>query len=633
MSMLLSSQLHPSIKYPNTDQMDPADIGYECDLYKHRLLSIPVVLAIGKPHEEFAKSHGIRWWPVYLVTPDSFQHVSQIGVHESLASSGDPTDLTLVLNKYATRKLFTAYQDGEPDEQGREDGEKPEDKEPEEQGREERETKTNVAAWLSGTYTLATDEAADAPANWLQKFLRSNQYAIEETAADHTFMSILARAYLTVGMTVSVAEVRNRLAQDTTVAVFQAAKRQYDVATTNIKDVSAQSVRLVSVNDDLKNQSLATIDRDKRRELREQQETLRVQHEALKQQMARHKRQLVKVKHLKEITTVEEFRQQIRAGVAPIQEAELGQLERLLRVKFILFRQTAFKDEDMAHVIYTASDPNMDPLLKAMGQFYPQWYVMLATDLTEKLYYVCTYRGTAVFKPNQLPKEVITVISNMCLEQQGGAFALIPPDFSAKAALKSGGPAADNTVQLIVGHKLTTSVLAGHLGGEQGTEDTLVNYATLDEYPQWRQMLDDSWEAPIQVDQREWPTVDHYVVAMRYQKGHPEVVQLLSTSADDDPSDAGKPQTWAWLQKFVSPSGKYKKVQIRPPDWVPDSEYLLREDGHRLRALTAKFQQHPELVPVLKATKTAHLSKFVYFNPPTACTQLMDLRKQYHLQG
>lgn len=131
------------------------------------------------------------------------------------------------------------------------------------------------------------------------------------------------------------------------------------------------------------------------------------------------------------------------------------------------------------------------------------------------------------------------------------------------------------------------------------------DFTALAKIPNWRQMLCNDYEAPFMLDNIEWKTVDHYLIASQYR--HQSMVNEFAN----------------YQKAFeIHKSKKYNGKKI-----PTDEDYKQREKQEMYHALYAKFTQHPELSRVLHATNDAKLLYRVNKQVKVDFTELMWLRQ------
>ena len=141
------------------------------------------------------------------------------------------------------------------------------------------------------------------------------------------------------------------------------------------------------------------------------------------------------------------------------------------------------------------------------------------------------------------------------------------------------------------------------------------------ERKEWRKMLDDSWaKAKFQVQDKEWASIEHYLLAIPFKDKDQHMYEQLSLSSNSDIS-SDLPKAKKAAKENSKRKGKaMDKIQALDPDL---------EKQYRIEALRAKFTQNADLTTLLVHTKMSKLMKLVqYGEPPEPDIELMKLRKE-----
>jgi len=144
---------------------------------------------------------------------------------------------------------------------------------------------------------------------------------------------------------------------------------------------------------------------------------------------------------------------------------------------------------------------------------------------------------------------------------------------------------------------------------------------------EWRRKLDDSYEAPFNMDGMRWNTVTHYFLGSQFKKGFPDFYKEFSLDSNSDISKDLKKARAAG-----SESGKLDKKLIRDEKIKIDPDFYElgvepRHERERKHALEAKFTQNLDLLQTLMSTKNAKLMQFRRGKEPLVDELLMKVRK------
>lgn len=139
------------------------------------------------------------------------------------------------------------------------------------------------------------------------------------------------------------------------------------------------------------------------------------------------------------------------------------------------------------------------------------------------------------------------------------------------------------------------------------------DYKELAAIPDWRKKLSNFWVAPINVDGKNWNTVEHYFQATKLAIANPEAANELSLDSGSELSKG---------DGDLARSSR-KLIELNP-------QQLKNWDGMKSKVLekglAAKFSQHPELGQLLLATKNAQLWHGTPRSPKTQQVELERVR-------
>ena len=194
-------------------------------LYEVELIGEKVVVAVGKPKYSFV-DNAIVYFPAYLVKDDKV--ILQIGVYEILEESlpnMTDEDGDLDLGKVSKPLLYDFV-----------------------------DVPTLAAASVTDDDELADDidaavkEDADESKssydasgsdNWVQRFMHNNSYGIKDNeGGGDCFFSTIRDGLATVGKTVTVAELRNRLSNAATPELYEQYKILHDATSSEVKSAN-----------------------------------------------------------------------------------------------------------------------------------------------------------------------------------------------------------------------------------------------------------------------------------------------------------------------------------------------------------------------------------------------------------
>ena len=162
----------------------------------------------------------------------------------------------------------------------------------------------------------------------------------------------------------------------------------------------------------------------------------------------------------------------------------------------------------------------------------------------------------------------------------------------------------DKTIFIVCNEKKEQKA-PGKEPSETIPKDRVPEFVALAKIQDWRQKLCNDFEAPFMLDDIEWKSVDHFLIAARYR--HQSIVNEFAN-----------------YQKAlqIHKNKKYNGKKI-----PQDEDFEQREKQELYHALYAKFTQHPELSRILHATKDAKLLYRLNKQTKKDFTELMWLRQ------
>ena len=393
---------------------------------------------------------------------------------------------------------------------------------------------------------------------------------------------------------------------------------------------------------------------------------------------------------MKGISTVEGFKSKIQTCAFWGDTWAISTLERLLKVKLIIFSENHFDEGDNDGVLLCTELG--DNVLERDGVFKPEFYVMLSYNGSH--YELISYKGKGALTFDSIPQEVKQMIVDKCLERHAGPYSLIP-EFSELAGRLE--PVEESVTEIEGDHKdklpafremipeddvsdeAALSLLARangnierainmHFEGNTGvpsevetapeldsmapvSSDKLVfysrsaakplpgkgmgekaepsDYKTLASFKDWRKKLDDSYRQSFQIEEQNHPDLKINYPSVKHYLLSRRVANdksMLMLFDKDSKSDIASNVEAA--EAAVSKTGLYRGKLLRPVD-VEITGKLDEDDKqrHRKTALEAKFKS-PEMARLLKATGDSKLYQHVPRSVPRLDSTLMLVRSR-----
>jgi predicted NAD-dependent protein-ADP-ribosyltransferase YbiA (DUF1768 family) len=704
---MVQSIINPSVSYPEKKGIEPQDKDHDSQLYAIDIFGVCLHVALGKGKQDYADK-GLLYYPIYLTQNEKLIRSPQIGVFEvekdradkqkeeggildeegdiDLNEVGEPLLFSFVPDMLEKlNKIKVSDDECDPDilsdkEDVKDDDDvvvDPEESEEEtETARPELEVQTKEVAEKEKS-TFDKDNVNE-DTTWINSFLENPNFRIEdnEGGGDCLFAAIrdgLAKE----GVTETVGEMRQKLADEATQQVYESYREHYDMYKTLVDESSDEISRLGKENREMKARIRKITDAEERKQFLHEAKQIEEQWKAAKAMKQETADRLSEVAFMKDITNLEDFKEAVQKCSFWGDTWAISTLEKALNVKLVLLSEEAYEEGDYANVLQ-CGQLNDDELANRVGGFNPDWYIMLSYNGIH--YQVVTYKGYGAFKFDKLPYQVKEMIIKGCLERKSGPYYIISEvrDFmeqegeaiaksiedplpvtsereeswpGIEEAIKASMvdlnpleevdivPKGDEVViegidvpppnisrqsdcEFVFSATAGDRPYPGKAPREKCTTEKIKQYASLrSAHPNWRKKLSDEWTHPIKLQGKSWQSVTHYTLANRYKLDNPDFYMQFSL---DSRSEMSKNVDMA--KAAASKSGKYKRKLLRPSDVQEDRSYTLDlAKSVRQEALKQKFGD-AQLGNLLKMTGDAKLSHAQSGQPKVEDEQLMDVR-------
>jgi hypothetical protein len=678
---MVRSKLNPDINYQEYKQLERDDADYDATMYEIELLGKEVRVAIGRGKTD---KKGVIYYPMYLINTDD-RVVKQIGVFEIRAEQvnemlDDDDDLDIdklphpLIYSFVTAGMLEAdsrgkkapisaiaqekqgdvaaatVQQEEPAQEAESEVQAQElEPEPQHDASDALRSKMKALSLPAQTKETAQAEHADYKKQpnqpWIQTHMQNNNFGItdNEGAGDCLF-AVIRDAYRTRGKYVEVPELRRKLAAEATEDVFQNYKEKHTMTADAIATTRAEMRGLVAANEKLKHRRDRTVDAKEQEAIIAESRRNAAQFKRLKSELALSKELLQDFHFMKNVNTLEDFREILKSCAFWADTWAISTLERVLRIKLILLSSERFHAGEMGGVLQCGQ--LNDRILEDQGSFEPDFYIM--AEHTGMHYKLITYKGEALLTFQEIPYDIKVMVVEKCMERNAGPYYLIPQfrtfreeelglkgveedqairDTSVPAASSalssahaSHAPLYDDAIVFQFYSKSMDKPLPGTGSGETIERADIPKFAELaKETPQWRKMLSNMWEPPgddrvkplFELDGHKWRTLDHYLQGSKFRKENPKHYLQFSLDSDSDLSKSP-----ALLN---ARDDKYKSIN-------PDADFGAREEKEREDAQYAKYSQNSYLADMLLNTRNAKLVHFRRGKPPAVCNELMRVR-------
>jgi predicted NAD-dependent protein-ADP-ribosyltransferase YbiA (DUF1768 family) len=670
---MVRSKLNPDINYREYKQLERDDADYDATMYEIELLGKEVRVAIGRGKTD---KKDILYYPLYLINTDD-RVVKQIGVFEIRADQAtavldDEDDLDIdklphpLVYSFVTAGMLEADSRGKtapvalvdasviaavglvPSSSQKEatavrpTQEEATTEEAIAEQEEDQTLRSKMKALAIPPQTKETAEAEHAEYKkqpdqpWIQTHMQNAHFGIKDNeGGGDCLFAVIRDAYRTRGKYVEVPELRRKLAAEATEDVFQNYRLNYTAASESIAATTAEMRALSDANAKLKQRLERTTEAKEQEAIIAESRRNAARFKRLKSELALTKELLQDFHFIKNVSTLEDFREMLKSCAFWADTWAISTLERILRVKLIVMSSERFRAGEMGGVLQCGQ--LNDRVLEDQGTFEPEFYVM--AEHTGSHYKLITYKDEALLTFREIPYDIKVMVTEKCMERNAGPYNLIPQfrtfreeelglrgveedqavraDHSLVPANSAHAPLYDDAIVFQFYSKSMDKPLPGTGSGETIERAAIPKFAELaKETPQWRKMLSNVWEplgddrekALFTLDDHKWRTLEHYMQGSRFRKENPKHYLKFSLDSESD------------LSKSVA------LVQDKHTDVQPDADFGTREEKEREDAQYAKYSQNSYLTDMLLNTRNAKLVQFRRGKPPIVCNELMRVR-------
>lgn len=674
---MVVSKLDSSISYPEIKKIDMNDLLTEANLYETEIKGVPVIIAIGNPKDTFIEKN-IIYYPIYLVKSNN--KVTQIGLYEIyyteqehyLDEEGELLVEKLdspVIYVYVSQEMLQDLRmiPGEDDSQkeNKKDEKNIIDNDEEEVFENENISEnisnkeiieipklrndvfTNIAGFdIPRTLDEESKEEADDIKNkykeneksvWINKFMHNNKYFIlDNEGGGDCFFNAIRDAFNHIGQQTTSGKLRKKISNEVTSDLFENYKEQYVNVSSLISKNNQDIKELETEYNKYKQLYLNTLEREKRKEYIDIAKKIQLQWDEKGREQKLNKDILKEFSFMKNINTIDEFKNLIQSCDFWAETWAISTLERMLNIKTILLSSEAYKAGDNSNVLLCGQ--LNDTLLESRGIFEPEYYIML--EYRGDHYKLIGYKKKAIFKFKELPYDIKKMVVDKCMEKNSGAFSLIP-DFLRLKRLLNKEDYNDNLQELSevnirklyndniifqFYNKSSSDKLPGKGSGEKISKEDIPLFSNLHAIKNWRRKLDNSWvdnENTFELDNHKWRSVTHYYQASKFKEENPDFYKSFASESGTELSKNAE-----MAKAAGSKNGKYNGKIIRPKEInIDPTFYGSRKDKVLEDGINAKFSQIPEMKYILLETKNALLHNYKKGAKPEISEHLMLIRE------
>jgi len=687
---MVKSNLRPQdINYDETKNIDDEDVGTESSLYEYEMSpSCTTVFALGKQKYTYSK-HEIIFFPIYLVVNERLLYrigAFEIESSELINSLDEDGDVLLdkghiLMFAHANEDLIKKSQAelmdkvaekevGNIEKQIMEDAEEVSEIEVNDEvdvmrlklPKQQLSIEKPNDRTIKGVFTINKSQKVpvslveeneqisntlkeqyneSAKNNWLERFMKNNNYGIvDNEGGGDCFFAVIRDGFQQIGHNTTVERLRTILVDEATDDIYMQYRTLYVNYLTELqtqekemKEIKKTIAEMKKRNDTIKDKKESAKIIDEVKEINKRFNKVKLQKEETKELMN-------EFKHMASIDSFDKFKDYLKTSSYWADTWAVSTMERLLNIKVIIMSIEAFEEGDLDSVLQCGQLNDSD--LEKQGNFKPDFYIM--TCYLGNHYQLITYKHKRIFKFTEIPYDIKVLVINKCMERNSGPYYLIQDFRNMKTRLglsaDEGAPGQDDEEYLVddlfdpelvfMYHaKSAGNAKAGKGSGEKIAESRLTEFNYLNKNPaakDWRRKLDDGWITVFTVDGHRWSSVEHYYLASQFKKGYPDFYLQFSL---DSGTDISKDVNLA--RAAGSKSGKLKDRVLRPKNIKIDAdfdapEFVMRNVEERQAALEAKFMQNMDLKKILAETKKAKLIHFMRGDRPITDDALMRIR-------
>ena len=615
---MVKSKLDSIIEYPEIKGLDPDDEDYDAPVYEVEINGIIVNIALGKAKYAFVDNE-IIYFNIYLANGDKI--LSQIGVYEIMESTvpdisdddGEP-DLTkmnkpllysFVDDELLTKSLTT---DNENNKDKNVDNVDNDDNNDNDDNDDKEKSKKKID--LSKTD------------NWVQVFMNDMSYGVKDNeGGGDCFFATIRDGLSTIGKSVTIADLRNRLSNAATPELYTQYRRIYEDLAKELENTNAKIKQQLEKAKTVKTDIEKVTNRQEKSVLLSQAKVIRDELKNLRIEKQSNNEILSEFKWIAKLTSFPKFVKAIRTCSFWADDWATSVIERLYNIKVILLSEENYEEGDLNNVIRCG---RADEELMDKGIFRPTDYIMMV--YTGNHYKLITVDGKGAFTFNELPKEIVSIVKNKCLERNAGLYSIIPEFVDGlkieEENIEEPGDLhlyGETTVFQFYDQAASKPAPGKGSGEKLGPEGANAFKGLTGD---WRKKLSHGYEKQIKLDEHIWKTVEHYVQANKFVNENPE---FYLEFALDSGSELSKNVSMA---RAAGGNKKYEGKIVKPKEINQDSDWDDDKMSKVLeKALVEKFKDE-EFANILKNTKDAKLMLYKTGQPARLEIELMRVRSK-----
>ena len=660
---MVVSIIDKTVTYTENKTLDDKDKDHTATMFVVEIHDQNCLIALGKLDKKF-ESKDIFNIPIYLV--DGNDVISKIGIFE-FNKEKEPTiydaEMDFDLDKFEEPLLFSFVTKEfimektaklEIPELSDEDEDEPMEliKEPSKISskfpfEDDSETLVDIQTSLEAKQEKEQYDETKAGINWMQKFMKNNNYDIENVPGNgDCFFTVLKEAFVGIPLQIQTDELREILSNHADEETLQTRKERFQMfknehtkaklaTKQENKNYKEEQKRLLDEFE--KNKKLAKENKANPQKAAEYLALYKKAKDEWKKvkpslkNLIKKKEELEKIafdefkpyRIMDGIATMEQFVDIIKSSNFWADEWVIKKLEGLLNVKLIILSKEKYDEGEIEGVLQCGGD--FPEHIKAKGSFKPLYYII--TEFSGNHYNLVKYKDRRVFKFNELPLDIKTLIKTKCIETSSNSEWNFIQKFrnivESKESLQKSEENQELYDENIVFQFYSRSgnTKPGKGSGEKIPTEKEEEFKNLklEENKGWRKVLSNFYISQIQIDGKKWNSVEHYYQGSKFKKENSDYYEQFSldhptSSFKEDPGKAksagggkgGKPQADS---DFFGPNGRSSKEMKK--------------------AQLEKYKTNAHARKILLLTKDAKLVHYLGRGQGTVdFTETMEIRKE-----
>ena len=698
---MVVSRLNKNITYKELSRLEKEDalkqsILYELEIENAQIPKVNIVIAIGNARVNYETYNpGVVYFPIYFVTKK--RTALQIGVYEILKNElykfvnkenkNDINDIKnyrlfeqpllwswidnsfIIENRLPPIVVENKEDDSDDDNDEEEENDSDDDKEKGKQrGGRSPAVEYVIPEYRKDIFTLMGDvrgpellkeetkEIADLikrenDLNWISKFMKNENYDISDK---DNFFHAIQSAFEQIGQQTFEKKLRKKLGDSKFIeSYFHRQKMKYNESMKYYqqtqKKLEIEERKKEEYKKELK-QKKATATKLQDFEIKEYNR-LKKEIELLTIQKNELKTLKKEFEYMRTIDSVEQMKDYIMSKNYSIDEYTLSFLEKLLKVKFILFSEDSNRENDLKGSIDCGIKD------ETLSKFQPEYYILLEFSELKNKYSLVSYKNKKIFTFKEIPYDLKNIISYKCVENVEGNFSRIPEwqhfhkeikkrgsaygesreDIDLEDVVVSGIMRKYDGVKILIYCPSSHNKFPGTVRGEIMPFEKKIDYMLLSTIDNWRCILDNNWtgtdfneKGVLKAYQYElngyyWASVQHYIQACKFKEDNPGYYskfalgtndsEVIMNTMDRHTNELSKSVELAIFIGTKTPGKLFKgthhgelKGYKRDKSIQIDRVYNEEIESRNLRdALYAKFTQNPTFKKVLISTNESQL--------------------------